>query len=196
MPIVLRKRGAFKGDFDRKEEFIENVKECIFRAIDLFPEFNLGPSQIPIVFVARGGNAGMARYKRIVSHRTNGHIYNLEFNVDAISKDWDDMVNDTIPHEVAHIVDHVINGSMSGHGPRWKAIAQKLGCTGKRTHNVPVARARRTKRWCYVARCGTELWLSTQKHNKIQDGRGFYRVRDSKVVIRDTDCTWDYKMVS
>ena len=167
MTIILRKRGAVTAFFPRKHEFIRKVRECQELARQKFPEFNLTDEQLPIVFVAKGRNAGMARWKR---NFDGSMTYNVEFNIEAITNHWDDMTEDTIAHEMAHIVDFVIHGKNNGHNLLWKRIARKLGCSGERTHNYEVTKARRTTKHIYVASCGTEVKLGTQRHNKVRRG--------------------------
>lgn len=50
----------------------------------------------------------------------------------------EDEVTDTILHEVAH----ALVGPKHGHDRIWKATAQRIGCTGRVTHNVDFSTAR------------------------------------------------------
>ncbi|TAM69524.1 MAG: M48 family peptidase [Microbacteriaceae bacterium] len=47
----------------------------------------------------------------------------------------DDEIHQILLHEVAH----ALAGSRSGHGPRWRAIADDLGYEGKRLHDGSIA---------------------------------------------------------
>lgn len=175
---IIRKRGIVTASFPRKQEFIEKVRECQALARKLYEGhgFYLDNFQLPIVFVAKGNNAGMARFRR--NSQNGSVIYNLEFNIDAIMKNWDDMVNDTIPHEIAHIVDFAIHGRSDGHGKKWKRIAHSLGCTGKRTHDYSLEKARVTTKYVYRATCGNETKVGPKVHRKIQTG-SVYTMRGS-----------------
>jgi predicted SprT family Zn-dependent metalloprotease len=47
----------------------------------------------------------------------------------------DDEIHQVLLHEVAH----AIAGMRAAHGPKWQAVARKLGYVGKRTHDGSVA---------------------------------------------------------
>lgn len=166
MSTIIRKRGQIFGSFDGKREFIAKVRDCQELARQRFPEFTLSDAELPIVFFAKGSCAGWAKYKRSGSDT----IYNIEFNLSNIKNHWNSMVEDTIPHEISHIVDRFINGRSSGHGHPWKRIARVLGCSGDRTHNFTVEKARKTRKYIYTATCGTEIGMSSQRHTKINRG--------------------------
>ena len=188
MSVVLRKRGAVDS-FPRKAEFIQHVKACFAKARTSFSGFTIPDSEIPILFVANGRAAGRVRWKTQLGRTT----YNIEFNIDAINKDWDEMVNETIPHEVAHIVDHVYRGK-TNHDRFWAMFCHTLGGNANRTHSIPVEKARKTMKYRYVASCGTEVWLTTQMHNKVQIGQ-LRRLSRTGGLIDRTRCTWEQKAV-
>ena len=170
--MIIRKRNIFKGDFPRKAEFIEGVYDSLERARELYPEFNLRNCEVPIVFFAKGTTAGYARWRKGVM---GAITYNLEFNVEAIAKDWGDMYLDTIPHEVAHIVTRVLHGEkVASHGKEWTRIAKSLGCSGNRTHSLNLTPARIRKRKAkhlYKTDSGDELLLGPVQHKKMQAGK-------------------------
>jgi predicted SprT family Zn-dependent metalloprotease len=165
MTQIFRKRGIDTSHFEGKAEFVARVHEVMEMARDKFPTFDIQNNHLPIVFFKTGAHAGTARWRSKFGQRQ----FNVEFNTVAIKGNREDMLSDTIPHEIAHIVDIYINGSSDGHGPRWKRIAKSLGCGAKRTHSYDMTEAKRTRRRAvYVATCGTELKVSIQTHNKIQ----------------------------
>jgi predicted SprT family Zn-dependent metalloprotease len=41
-------------------------------------------------------------------------------------------VRDTVLHEVAH----AIAGNRAGHGPEWKEVAKRIGCSATRCHDM------------------------------------------------------------
>jgi predicted SprT family Zn-dependent metalloprotease len=170
---VFRKRGAFQGNFEGRKEFTALVRYCLEQAVEAFPGEHWDKTdidQIPIVYVAAGETAGMCRTKIVGYGNFKRYQFNLEFNVQHIKHEWKDMAYDTIPHEVAHLVDTLIRGK-SNHDSHWQRIARTLGCSGSRTHNYKsTKRARKTTQHKYIAECGTEIWVSTQMHNKLQNG--------------------------
>lgn len=170
--MIFRKRNIVKGNFHRKQEFLVGVKDCFELARREFPEFTLNYKDVPVVFFPKGNTAGWARYRKV-----NGKtFYNLEFNVAAIELHWEDTYLDTIPHEIAHIVTRFIHGSgVSSHGPEWKRIARKLGCSGERTHSLTLPRAKskpkKQSKQLYISDGGTECVVGPRQHKNIQSGR-------------------------
>lgn len=177
MAYIIRKRGIYRHNFPGKAEFVKRVEACFEQARQLFYEFNLADDDIPIVFFSKGQKAGQVQILN--------NVYNIEFNVDAIHKDWNKMINDAIPHEVAHIVDHYIHGKFNNHNQKWKYIARKLGCTGDRCHTMKLEKARRRRKAMYVATCGTEIWVSINMHNKIQQGNVRILRKTKGILTRD-----------
>jgi|GEM_PF-3404077 len=162
---IIRQRGIITEYFPGREDFIRYTRKNQAKARQLFPAFTLQDEDLPIVFTQSGRVAGMAKRK--------GDIYNIEFNVEAILRDWEEMVNNTIPHEMAHIVDMFLHGGRSSHGPRWQSIAYALGCNPRRTHNIPLTKARRPRRYLYIASCGTQIELGSRHHRRVSKGETF-----------------------
>ncbi len=169
-PVILRQRGIFHGNFEGKAEFIALVRECHANARRLFPAFKLTDEELPVVFVWSGRVAGMAKRQK--------NVYNLEFNIEAIHRDRTEMVDNTIPHEMAHIVDMYLYGGKSSHGPRWQAIIQALGGSPQRTHDIPLTKARRSRWYIYQASCGARLEIGPRHHKQVQRG--------GKLVVKKT----------
>jgi hypothetical protein len=173
---ILRKRNIHKGSFPRKQEFLDGVQDCLAHARDMFPDFDLHLSDIPVVFVPNGYRAGAARWvNKNMTDYSPVLTWNLEFSVEAIAIDWEEMYLDTIPHEVAHIVSRFLYGSKegSGHGPLWKSVAKKLGCTANRTHRMHLTKAhngRRAVKELYVSNTGAELHIGPTQHKRLQNG--------------------------
>lgn len=117
----------------------------------------------------RGKAAGMAGYKSRFGERH----YFLRFNVEAMRLDWDGFVNDTIPHEIAHIICFMCPEMGKNHDAGWQNVCIALGGSGKLYHSLKLTPGRRTKKFMYVASCGTEIVLSTIRHNKVQRGTTF-----------------------
>lgn len=92
------------------------------------------------------------------------------FNVQNLFHNWDDMVNDTIPHEVAHLV-CIRMGWDKGHGPKWKRICRELGGTGKRCAREDGFYVHAGGSYRYISTYGTFHNFSSQIHKKIQSGR-------------------------
>lgn len=111
----------------------------------------------------KGVAAGKAGFKV-----TNGkRSYYIKLNIDMMVRgmeEWNHIFFDTIPHEVAHLVDYVRRGK-SGHDKIWRDIAISLGCKGDRCHNLDVV-ARGRHRY-YIDGFG-KVNVSQYSHEKIQ----------------------------
>jgi predicted SprT family Zn-dependent metalloprotease len=163
--MIGRKRGVVSYH-PHKAKVIAAVNDCIARAQQVFG-FDIPAKDIPVVFFNTGRAAGWARCL------PNGG-FNIEFNTRIMDADIDHIINETVPHEVAHIVClHLFyrNVSRSPHGRVWKGVAVKLGCKGQRTHDVVIAPSRTVRRVTYVATCGTVVQVTMNMHHKIQRGQ-------------------------
>ena len=176
--MIFRKRNIAKR-VPRRQEFLTGVKDCWELARQTFPEFTLELKDVPVVFVAKSTTAGSARWKKINGVR----VFNLEFNAEALTVDWEDMYLDTIPHEIAHIVTRFLHGSkVSSHGPEWKRIARALGCNGKRCHSMELnterKRRRRKQKQLYISDNGTECLVGPVQHRRLQnDEYSYFTIR-------------------
>lgn len=196
MTHVFRKRGEVLRSFPRKMEFVGLVRACFEKALREIDGYTLSQWDVPIVFYAKGRTAGHAKWDK----RAGKLIFNIEFNIDAIAKDWDHLTRETIPHEIAHIVDVFIHdGKSNHHNAVWKRYARRLGCKGDRCHSINTERARKKstrkrRRIQYVTDCGTEIWLTMNIHNKIQ--RGQTRIlKANRSKITASHCTGRVKVV-
>jgi len=188
MSYVIRKRGVVTGNFPRKEEFHAAVLACLALAKQLYPEFEakMSGDHVSIVYFNTGTTAGYMKRKNI-GHRV---VYNLEYNTKAMELGWDHTFYNTIPHEIAHLVNIVINGRYeASHGPKWKRISKRLGCSGERCHSIDIPKQKRrpVKRVLYIATCGTEVKLTMNMHYKIQD-RGQVRILRGTGGKINADC--------
>lgn len=136
-------------------------------------------------FTLRGTTAGM--------HFGRTGVINL--NLGYVAKNGEDMIEQTVPHEVVHAwltkighPSHVrgISNSCyfdqfsvrrqrrSPHGPEFMAILGSLGCDEKRTHNYDTSNIRTKKqhRWAYKCpACGKLFNVTTCLHNKMMRGQ-------------------------
>ena len=100
----------------------------------------------------------------------------IAINIDFLEKAYDDTINVTVPHEVAHIVAYNLYGTF-GHDFYWKSMMRKLGLPPTRTHDIDVdkigARLRNVRRVEYKCSCRTHQ-IGMNVHKKIQLlGRNF-----------------------
>ena len=135
-----------------------------------------------ISFNLRGKSAGTA-HARINRLTREAWDFRLRFNQEAFCLDWEGMMNDTIPHEVAHLVCYARPDLGNNHNSGWKRVTRSLGGSGDRCHRLKLTPARRTVTHWYRATCGTVVPVSSVMHGKIQ--RGSTRIiRRTKGLIK------------
>lgn len=108
----------------------------------------------------------------------------IRINTALLHTDWDEMLNDTVPHEVAHcVVDQVWpHARTRSHGYEWQMVMRMLGLEPTRCHNMKVEKVRKhPRKYIYECNCGEKL-LTKTRHNKLQ--RGFiYVCEDCRAQI-------------
>ncbi len=159
----------------------QEIDKIVEKAIDLYDVPRL--RDLEIRFDIRSFNfVGQARQKY-------GKLI-LRLNPKAIVENFDDMLNDTIPHEIAHLVTYINRSLGKNHNRGWQRICLALGGNGKRCIHVkydldaPTLEERKINHaarrpYVYTDSKGTDRRVTKQKHIKIQR-RGFgYRWRDN-----------------
>lgn len=166
--------------------FTALVKLCIQSAEEKYGKLGT----IDIRYDLKGRSAGQAGGRR---NRITGenHFY-LRFNREAIEKHWDEQVNQTIPHEVAHLVAfaHPRLGAKN-HNYVWQRIDRSLGGTGERCHNMELTPAKRrtVTRYLYITERGTECPVGPKHHKHIQmyGAAGGVRIKRTGEVLDRSD---------
>lgn len=151
--------------------FIKRFNDLISESND---RYGITLPTIDLRFDLRGRSAGQAIRK--------GNTYSIRLNTNI---NHDHILNDTIPHELAHII-CMYTGWDKGHGKIWKTICQTLGGTGNRCHSEEVTLARKVKKFSYTTTCGQVITVSTTRHNKIQNGTVYKIPSTGGRLIRDS----------
>jgi len=122
-------------------------------------------------FDKRGTTAGTAHYEML----------ELNFNARLLIDNWDEFMNQTIPHEVAHLLKNHIHGRGKGsflasHGVAWKRVMRGLGVEPDRCHAMDVSKVQMPKaKHIYTCdKCQKELVISSVRHNKMVRGKKNY----------------------
>jgi SprT protein len=148
----------------RVQEVAKKVAECIRLANSLYG--NTLP-KIKISFDLKGRVAGQAGWRTIDGVKT----YYLRFNQTMMMNDgYDHLLNDTVPHEVAHYVCFILYKGCSPHGREWQRVCKQLGGNGERCHNEEIVFAK-GKTYEYTASCGTKVRISQTLHKRLQEGQ-------------------------
>lgn len=176
-----------------KNDIHQATYECVARANRIF---GVSIYLSSISWFARGRAIGKAGFDAMRA------LY-VKYNEAAFNANSEDMLKDTVPHEVAHLVVYAMKFSgrpiLGGpHGHTWKQVCKALGGNPKRTtdaYNGVDLNARRSRQWLYRVNSGREIWVSTKSHNLIQRGRN-YSFRDTKEGITRDHCTFQQRLAA
>jgi SprT protein len=174
---ILKKCGVAK---DLKNRIETVVLDCLDKAQSTYGCSSV--TKIPeIRFKTKGAAAGKAYW--------NGGNPYIDINPILLNENVEQVVNQTVPHEVAHIVVFELylkcSFNVTAHGPEWQYVMKLFGKTPDRCHNMDVSTIRRMKSGAvFVYKCSCrEHILSSIKHKRIQlEGRG-YRCTKCKTPV-------------
>lgn len=163
-------------------DFTKLVKLCIEAAEAKYGKMD----HIDIRYDLKGRAAGMAGGTS--RSRLTGKVMGLylRFNREAIEKNWEDMVKQTIPHEIAHLVAYSFPQlGADHHNWKWAQIDRALGGTGERCHRMELTPGRKTSRFVYKDSDGKEVQVGPKHHAGLQRGKYGY-LRNGKTGARIT----------
>lgn len=160
------------------DQFTADVKAKLVEAKAMFG-LTLDVDKVIIRNDIRGGVAGWAK-------RNKYGVYSLRFNREAILNYNQDMTENTIPHEVAHIVCYDKPHLGSGHDYGWKRVCRMLGGDDSRTHDMVLTPAKvvESRRVEYKMPSGRTCSVGPKHHKKIQGGCTTIFMRNPKEFIR------------
>lgn len=153
----------------QQKQVIQKTYSYIQMAAD---NFSCNIASIPVYFDLKGRASGMY----VTEHKKKY----IRYNPYIFAKYFEDNLQTTVPHEVAHYVSDVIFGlhKIRPHGNEWKNIMHSFGVKPDTTSDydltgIPV---RRLQRYEYQCDCMRHQ-LSAVRHNKVLRGKMSYRCR-------------------
>ena len=165
------------------EQVRSRVAQCIAQAE---AQFGIKMPQINIRFDLTGRAAGMAGCSQAWGGAATG--FYLRFNVQHMAlggQTWEHLLNDTVPHEVAHSVCQAFPRFGRRHDAGWRRVCLALGGNGSRCYtaeDAPEAVAAQ-RPFNYITTTGAQVAVSPTIHRKIQGG-SVYRVRQGGQLTR------------
>jgi predicted SprT family Zn-dependent metalloprotease len=142
------------------------IRDAVRKCVDLANEkygFNVQMSDIHISFKTKGRAAGTAARR--------GSQYYLEFSLESADLDIREMLEDTVPHEVAHLVCFFDYSLGRNHDRGWKRVCIGLGGTGNRTHTQKLTKAKYRAGYLYRLDSGREVVVGPKVHKAMQFGQ-------------------------
>lgn len=166
---------------DRFAEVTNKTREVLALAERLYG-VKLSPT---ISYNLRGRVAGWAGCRRCRITGTAGQ-FTLRFNREMIAgKHFEDIRDETVPHEVAHLVCYARPELGRNHDGGWRRVCLALGGNGKTRHSYDVNYA--GGNFVYLSERGTPVTVSRHRHTKIQNGTVYMCRRSGRV---DRYCAW------
>lgn len=144
---------------EQAQQIIERCKKAFEIAERLY---GVDMSNVAIRFDLKGRAAGQA-------YRRSGQ-YGMRFNRDMLTREaFDHVLNNTVPHEVAHLVCFMSPVLGQNHDSGWQRICISLGGTGKRGHPEEVVYGKGTT-YEYITDRGQKVRVGDRHHKHIQAG--------------------------
>jgi SprT protein len=108
----------------------------------------------------------------------------LEFSKTLYTQNVEAFLNDTVPHELAHIVAFRVFGD-KGHGVHWKHVMNFLGFEPTRCHSYAVQKRSTAKVYKYVCKCeGKTHEVSAQRQAWINKGKMYQCTTCGTRIVR------------
>jgi len=112
---------------------------------------------------------------RTAGYAVGGHTIRLNLEILNDPRYIEDMINQTIPHEVTHIAcKQFWPNERVAHGWKWQSMMVRIGLTPDRCHQYETKKARQTKKYRYTCGCSRPLMLGATRHNRMQNGKSRY----------------------
>lgn len=162
----------------RANEVVIRCKEIFALAAKLY---NVDLSKVHIRFDLKGRAAGQARQKY--------GVYSIRFNRHMLTNDgWDHLYNETIPHEIAHIVCYMRRELGHNHDAGWRRVCIALGGSGARCHNEEVVNGKGYTYEC-ITSTGKTVRLGDKYYKRLQQtGRLTYKDYRIGFITKQSPC--------
>ena len=161
-----------------RQAIINSVHHFIDKANDIY---NLSMSYPTIRFTQRGMTGGSAKAR----------LWEVNFNEALMVDNLSEYVNQTAPHEVAHLVCYRLNGNefeyrftktgkrqRISHGERFYSIMRDFGVEEKTTHSMDVSKVRQKRRpapkYAVKCSCGWTGMVGTTRAKRMLRGTTDY----------------------
>jgi SprT protein len=161
-----------------QQQVVDATTRYILQGSD---HFGRAFDQVPVRFDLKGRAAGM--------YQVQNRQRFIRYNPYLFAKYYDDNLQQTVPHEVAHYLCDVVYGlrSIRPHGAEWKQLMYLFGARIEATCRYDLAGipSRSQRRHPYRCQCTTHL-LSTRRHNNVTNRRMRYFCRSCGMVLKPT----------
>lgn len=162
----------------RQQQVIDRCKEIFDVAARVY---GLDMSRVRIGFGLTGRAAGVARSRP----GAYGPEYSVDFNREMMTREaFDHVLNNTVPHELAHIACFMNPLLGKNHNSGWEAVCKKLGGTGKTRHSEKIIFGKGNT-YEYITDRGHAVRIGERHHHYVQN-TGALKFRHNKGSITRT----------
>ena len=141
------------------QQIIDRVKQCVETGNRLYA---MSIADIQVRFDLKGRAGGMAC-------RRGNHMF-MRFNTDMITREFEEMLNVVVPHEVSHCFCFMKPELGRNHDYGWARVCKALGGTGDRTHEMDVVYGKGIT-YEYTSSTGHAIRVNDRRHAMLQQGR-------------------------
>lgn len=165
--------------------------------IKINTKYNVDLKMPSISYDLRGTTAGTANWR----------TWHIRLNAVLLQENFDDMLNDTVPHELCHLATDLIypeahqrgmsvvtasgrrrRAKRSPHGSQWQSIMRAIGVDPTRCHSYDTTNARVKTRTRYDYKCSTcdhVMSVGPKHHAKMQRGAYMYHksCKGSRLIL-------------
>ena len=135
--------------------------------------------RVPVLFDLQGRAAGM--FKVFGARRV------IRYNPWIFAKYFEQNLNDTVPHEVAHFVVHEAypRRGTKPHGPEWQEVMAHFGADPSVTFDMDLEGVPQRRQTTHRYHCGCQVHqVSSTRHNRVLKQRMRYHcvICDGRLV--------------
>jgi len=149
-----------------QQQVRESTEDYIRRAESIFSRRY---DRVPVLFDLQGGTAGM--FKIIGKRRL------IRYNPWIFAKYFEENLQGTVPHEVAHFIVHETypRRGVKPHGPEWRDLMFRFGADPTVTFDLDLEGVPQRSQKTHRYHCGCQVHeVSTTRHNRVQRRRTKY----------------------
>jgi SprT protein len=162
---------------------IKRIEDKVLNVLLLAQNIYGQPFRLPTLeYRQMGRRAGTANYSEWTltlnpDYLRNGHL--------------EDMIEQTLPHELAHFVSYTVYGPLHGrgHGREWKSVMSRLGLQVKRCHNYSMEGVKTRTKAKISAKCPScdkVFNITTYRANQIQQGINIFHTAPGCRWVKET----------
>jgi len=170
---------------DKKNKVDTAIQDCLYMAEKMFSKGFIYPE---VRYDLVGRAAGQAVYDRF----SNKSPHVIRVNPILLNENESYIVNQTVPHEMAHVVVHQFYEArgiqVRGHGNEWKRVMRYFGLQPDRCHSLDTTTVRAIKggsEYHFNCGCVGKVYkLSKNKYTRYANGMSYRcRLCNCKIVF-------------